>query len=510
MSSGFCLLLVLTLQAQSAEGAYARGAKYFQEGELNLAEREFLRAIQLRPDFAEAYHSLGVLYLRQKVYPRAEELLIKSVSLKVDSPLVYLDLGTAYLNQGKLEQARTTFESLLRLPPSNSSLLFAVNFNLALVLRAQRDAKTALIHLQKADALLPNQPEVLLTLFELSVEQGLSSEAGKALGRLVERAWGRPDLQRYVCLSLLDGTYSSAFVQTLESTLRGPAPRVEALLVLGSLFLSSGQLQKATETLKEALELDSSSSLGLFLLGRAYNRLNDRRAVQTLVSAVALDPADERLWKELSDAFSNHQAHDEAISTFKRYVQLFPQNAFVHVLLGEAYFGGSLVWKAIAELEQALKLDPDLFSANYALGFVHKYVGNHTQAKTFLKHALSLDPADALAHMELGEILVHEGDYEGATAYLKKAVGSSTVAAAAHSRLGQVYFLQKKYAQSEIELKRSIELDREDPQSHYLLAQVYFASGKRELAKSEYALFQNLEKIERHSRKLRTGAHSKD
>lgn len=138
---------------REAEEHNERGVMFFHRRELAAAEKEFLIALEIRPDFAEAhnnlgltlsdlgrkdeavaafrkaielspdspeaYNNLGCLYKVRKDFQQAVELFNQAIAKREDYSLAYFNLGLAYEETEKFEAAIKAWEKVLVLQPTH-------------------------------------------------------------------------------------------------------------------------------------------------------------------------------------------------------------------------------------------------------------------------------------------------------------------------------------------------------------------------------------------------------
>lgn len=92
-----------------------------------------------------------------------------------------------------------------------------------------------------------------------------------------------------------------------------------------------------------------------------------------------------------------------------------------HLATGRALLNSGQTNEAIAELSQALSLDPKLMEANSLLGLAYDRKGMHDRAKDFYERAIKADREDAQTLNNLGFSLYVNGNYRAALDKLKKA-----------------------------------------------------------------------------------------
>jgi tetratricopeptide (TPR) repeat protein len=193
---------------------YRAGLGHFQSGDYSAAEREFSAAIDCRSDFVEAHFYLGLTYRRQREAESAREELMIALAIKPDFAPAWLYLGDFAFEDGRLDEAADHFCSVLQVRPDEAKAhnglgkihekrkqyreaaacyrkaieldpSFALaHCNLAYVIfRETLDAKSALVHARKAEALKPQLADVQSTLAMLLQHEGRYEESILACNR---------------------------------------------------------------------------------------------------------------------------------------------------------------------------------------------------------------------------------------------------------------------------------------------------------------------------------------
>jgi TolB-like protein/Flp pilus assembly protein TadD len=110
---------------------------------------------------------------------------------------------------------------------------------------------------------------------------------------------------------------------------------------------------------------------------------------------------------------------------FGKALSLAPGNALAHYGLGALLGSTNRAIQGIAELEQALALDPNLARARAYIGLVKGYAGLAEEAESHVLEALRLSPRDPLTFMWFaiaGSGKLSLGEYEQALPWLRKSI----------------------------------------------------------------------------------------
>jgi tetratricopeptide (TPR) repeat protein len=85
---------------------------------LKEAQKDYEKALKLKPGYPEALNNLGAVYYGQKDYKEAERCYRKAIKLSPKSAMFYSNLGTAYLAQGKYKKGGEAYHTALSLDPN--------------------------------------------------------------------------------------------------------------------------------------------------------------------------------------------------------------------------------------------------------------------------------------------------------------------------------------------------------------------------------------------------------
>lgn len=142
---------------------------------------------------------------------------------------------------------------------------------------------------------------------------------------------------------------------------------------------------------------------GLALAGQG------KSAIEALEQAVQLSPEDARVHVNLGNALGRAARHAEAVQRFACAVRLDSTLTEAHINLAHAYVELERFDEAVTSYQRALQLKPDdtalrrdLASALLGMGNAMRARGRLEEAVATYQHALTLVPDDAAAHSNLG------------------------------------------------------------------------------------------------------------
>lgn len=227
---------------------------------------------------------------------------------------------------------------------------------------------------------------------------------------------------------------------------------------------------KPADSLKEytrAASIEKPSAIMLEHVGQDYVLLGDwEDADKWTLRAVQMNPADADAWYSLGRIRYSEQRFSDALSCFRKALELSPKSVKIENNLGLSYQAMNQADAAVAAYRQAIEWQDEGPREQLSeqpllnLGIVLLHRGDLAEAHTLLTKASALAPNDPGIHEQLGHLYLQKGDYEGA----------------------------------EQELKRACELDPKSSSLHFLLGQAYRHLGKLDEAKAEFAVSARLAK----------------
>ncbi|HEY6222040.1 MAG TPA: tetratricopeptide repeat protein, partial [Candidatus Eisenbacteria bacterium] len=109
---------VLRSDPGSADAALGLAQTYEDRGELVEAEKQYRKAIELRPSFWAGYNHLGRFYYKHARYGQAAELFGRVAELTPDNVRAYNSMGAAYHQMGRSEEAAAAFQRSIAIQPN--------------------------------------------------------------------------------------------------------------------------------------------------------------------------------------------------------------------------------------------------------------------------------------------------------------------------------------------------------------------------------------------------------
>jgi Flp pilus assembly protein TadD len=166
-----------SIDPKSGEAKNLLGIAYESKGLRQRALDSFKAAVEADKNNPEYLNNYGYLLYQNHDYDDATKYLKRAAKLSPDDPRIWNNLGLAQCRRGKFDDA---FQSFVRAGGD-----FSGHVNIASQLMAQGQAKEAIKHLEKAQALQPNSTDVLAKLVSLYELTGRISDAEEARRSIV-------------------------------------------------------------------------------------------------------------------------------------------------------------------------------------------------------------------------------------------------------------------------------------------------------------------------------------
>lgn len=236
------------------------------EGNLDVAEQGYRRAIQFDGTNADAIHLLGVLHAQRNQYPQAEDLIRQAIAIK-EIWAYHDNLGKTLQEQGKLAEAREAFLYAAELKPDHADALNTAG-NLSLELGDLKQAETIY---RRIVSRWPNLPIIHNNLGNICYQHNRHGEAEAEYRSAIKLA---PDyaIAHYNLAILLNATMRShEAILAYQSAIRSQPNYPEALNNLANLYLDQKQFDEAEAIYKKTLDLQPNLIDVITNLGNLYS-----------------------------------------------------------------------------------------------------------------------------------------------------------------------------------------------------------------------------------------------
>jgi tetratricopeptide (TPR) repeat protein len=141
---------------------------------------------------------------------------------------------------------------------------------------------------------------------------------------------------------------------------------------------------------------------------------------------------------------------------------------------------------AVAELREAIRLDPNDHQSHFSLAFALESLGRPEEAIFELLETIRLKPDEAEAHFNLGLALYHRGHYSDALAAYRESIRRKPDFARSHHNAAEILEMKGQLDEAIAELRTAIRLNPDYAEAHCNLAAELQTQGRYAESLAEY------------------------
>ena len=444
----------LTQDPQFGEARARLANAYVQDGEVELAVRESVRAANLLPKDVQAQLQAGRLLLLSGQFDEARTRAEKTLELDSKNAeaqilrgnalvgltgldraveeiqeAIKLDPGNApgYLSLGAIEQAaghsseaESAFKRAIEADPASvAGYLALANFYWAIRLMPEAGqtlqqsytlepqhplvnrmvALFAIATRKPADAepslknlaALSKSPDSKLVLFDYYLAMGRSKDALTLLRELAAQKVVRSAVEVGLARhDVRDGRREEAFGRVNELLKREP-DHASGLTLKGQLFAAAGKLDEAITTLRAAATANPRSAEPRFALGRAYLTRNEpEQAIEAFKEALRLNPRVVAAEQELSRPELARARPETAVQSTVKGLRNARPNPDAELAHVRGLLAKRDYRQAKGEIDSLLTDYPDHTAVLIQAGIVTGLTGDPDRGARLLTNALGL------------------------------------------------------------------------------------------------------------------------
>jgi tetratricopeptide (TPR) repeat protein len=417
------------------------------------AEKHFSRAVALEPKNYQAHAYLGSTYLQQKRLSEAAGAFRTVLQLRPGNAAANYNLGVIDLAQQRPADALRHFETAARADTSDVPALIGM-LESQLILHQSRDVEQTA---RRLGTLLDDRDPRLFQVASLLAQHGDSAVAIPLMERVRRTFPQSYDVNYNLALAYLQTAQYDPAVQTLQA-FTGPQGKAEAFDLLGSIEEKRSHTEEAEQAFHQASLRDPANEDYRFDYGNSLLQHGKLELATAAFRAGASDmPKSAKLRIGLGSACYLAGDYQCAAEQLLDAIKLNPDSAAAYFLLGEAYDSAERFQPSIqAALQAYLKTTPHDAWAYYHYGAIlfSRGSSDNQAAVANLNEALRLNPRFAEAYFQLGLIALAQGETEKGIHALEKAVALDPDLATAHYRLGLAYQKAGKTERGKEELDR--------------------------------------------------------
>jgi tetratricopeptide (TPR) repeat protein len=251
---------------------------------------------------------------------------------------------------------------------------------------------------------------------------------------------------------LLAAQASAALARTEESAIGGRAPTSEGR-------------ERAKQLVDAALKLAPESGDAHEVMGDLQIDASEPEAAETEFRQALAQENSASLRTKLAEALRLQGKFDEAVAELRQAITLEPRSARAYSGLGLALRAQRNFADSIAAYQEAIRLDRDLIDAHNGLAVTLANQGNLNDAVAEFREIIRVDPDSAIGYYNLAYALADlDRDVESAAA-LREVVRINPNHYNARFNLGELFRLEGKYDESVKQFREYLRLAPDAPQN---------------------------------------------
>ena len=202
-------------------------------------------------------------------------------------------------------------------------------------------------------------------------------------------------------------------------------------------------------------------------------------ALEHLAVALELAPDRAETHRILGLVHQANRAFDKAIEALNAAVRLNPRDERARLALADVLIESDRLPAAGQALQEMLALFPGSGRARYRLGLVYQRQGLYPDAVRELTAAIASRPMLGLnsVYQTLGALARAQQQYDAAIAAFSRRIDLVPNDARAHHELGEMYFRQSRHAEALAEFMVTLMLDPSRTDAHAAIGQVHLRNG---------------------------------
>lgn len=257
---------------------------------------------------------------------------------------------------------------------------------------------------ERAIAIDPNLPGIYLNLGLAWFKLGKFHEAIAALDKENARAPGE-QVTTLLAMSYYGlGQFKEA-AERLEPVAAAKPGNAELSFLLANCYLWSGQYREAMDVFRGLLQRDPNSAAVHMLLGEAmdaYYRTDD--AIGEFEAAAKQAPAQPDVHFGLGYLYWKRKRYADAEHEFRQELKNNPRHPQATAYLGDAVMQAGRKTEAVELLKRADELQKNLRIAHLDLGILYAEGRHYEPAIAELREAVRIDPKDFAARYRLARL----------------------------------------------------------------------------------------------------------
>ncbi len=395
----------------------------------------------------------------------------------VDDFESYIDLARAYYTMGRYGEAKSAMEKALRLKESADAwnLNGMINYKLG-------DFEKAKNAFQRATEIEPGVKKYWSNLGWILEKLEKYKEAISCFDRAIEidpkdmRIW----YEKGLCLEKL-GDWEAA-LKCFDEALKINPDFLKALVEKGGALIELGHLDSALDVFNKIIKIEPNNHLALYKKAYIEFEKGNVEACQKDIEEALKYRKEEKYLELKKECCKKVNDSDCIINVSREILDINGRNMSTYRDLAQAYMEEGKVDSAIATYKRALQVYPDNETFLYELKEIYRREKRYADLIEIGKSILAINPEDFSTLLDMGEAYMNLEKYDEAENYLVRAMNIKKTKEA-YDLMGELYMNKKDYHEAINNFSKSINI-AEDPEIYYRIAKAQYKLGEYDLALS--------------------------
>ncbi len=339
---------------RNADAAYK--SAYLQE-KVNTAAaiKIYQTNVKRFPRDARNYLRLGLIYSGKKSKLSSSVAMLKKAAALADTvPKVWLELASVYGKLGKTDEELRAYKEYAKHDAQNVT----ANKRIGLILMKKGQVTNGMVYLETANALSPDDPEIMMALADGYVKTNRTKEAVDLLQKVKAKQPKNVEVRYRLFKLLKNNNRLDDALKEMEGIIQTKREN-RYLREYAELLMRMGKTKQAKDRVEDILATDPES-----------------------IDALMLKAMIARMEKE----------YDEAVEIYKEISYIDPNNAQALFERAETHMLQSKVQWASTFYNRALRADPEYALAELGLAKIAKMTKRHDAYVQHVKKAYKMNP----------------------------------------------------------------------------------------------------------------------
>ncbi len=248
---------------------------------------------------------------------------------------------------------------------------------------------------------------------------------------------------------------------------------------LATVYLQNKDDDNALKVLESILKDHPDDTRSLIIYGGINQvRKNRQAAIDAYERVIATDPKQEKVYQLLGGLYLEAENFDQAERIFNQMIVHFPNNYIGYFYLGRTFAKQGKRTEAEKQFKRTLEIEPELMEPRYELLGLYKEEKNEQKILSMYQDILNRNPNNIRAAMELGYYYYINGKVARAGKIFKKLGQRSTDEFEVIIKTIQLYIDPKKFEEGLVIIQGMLKAVPDSSEVNHLAGIAYY--GKKD------------------------------